>query len=86
MGYFLCGLEEANRVVNVHLDCVFSNLIGVSKMSVMDMGVRRNFSRGGAKSTFCLSFCGFWRCNANWRIQKRYCPMLRQQLHTVLSL
>ena len=29
------------------------------------MGVRRNFSRGGAKSTFCLSFSGCWRYNAN---------------------
>jgi len=41
-------------------------------------GVRRNISSGGAKSTFCLSFSGCWRCNANWRVQKRkfpICPM-----------
>jgi len=29
------------------------------------MGVRRNLSRGGATSTFCLSFSCCWRCNAN---------------------
>jgi len=28
------------------------------------MGVRRNFP-GGATSTFCLSFSGYWRYNAN---------------------
>ena len=50
------------------------------------MGVSRNFSRRGAKPTFCLSFSGCWRCNANLHIQKRKCPMLWQQLHTVLSL
>ena len=42
--------------------------------------------QGGAKSTFCLSFSGCLRCNANERMQKRKCPMLRQQLHTVFSL
>ena len=31
------------------------------------------------------SFSGCWQCNANWRIQKRKCPMLRQHLHTVFS-
>jgi len=54
--------------------------------SSYDHGRPQKFFQGGEKSTFCLSFCGFWRCNANWRIQKRKCPMLRQQLHTVLSL
>jgi len=34
------------------------------------MGVRRSFSRG-EKSTLCLSFSGYWRRNAKWRIQKR---------------
>ena len=29
------------------------------------MGVRRNFSRGWGKSTFCLSSSGCWRCSAN---------------------
>jgi len=29
------------------------------------IGVSRNFSKGGAKSTFRLSFSGCWRCNAN---------------------
>jgi len=29
------------------------------------MGVRRNFSRGGAASTFCLYFSGCWCYNAN---------------------
>jgi len=33
------------------------------------MGVRRNFSRGGATSTFCLSFSGCWRCHENGRSQ-----------------
>jgi len=33
------------------------------------MGVRRNLSRGRATSTFCLSFSGCWRCNANGRLQ-----------------
>jgi len=42
--------------------------------------------QGVAKSTFWLSFCGCWRCNGNRRIRKIKCPMLRQQLHTVLSL
>jgi len=49
-------------------------------------GRPQKFFPGGSKSTFCLCFCGCWRCNANWRIQKRKCPMLRQQLHTVPSL
>jgi len=31
--------------------------------------VRRNFSRGKTKLTFCLSFSGWWRCNANGRSQ-----------------
>jgi len=33
--------------------------------------------QGGAKPIFCLSFCGCWRCNANWPILKRTCLMLR---------
>jgi len=32
------------------------------------MGVCRNFSKR-EKSTFCLSFSGFWRCNASGRTQ-----------------
>jgi len=33
-------------------------------------GVRAEIFPEGAKSTFCLSFSGCWRCNANGRIQK----------------
>ena len=36
------------------------------------MGVRRNFSRGST-STFCLSFSGCWRFNANGSSQTVYC-------------
>jgi len=32
-------------------------------------GFRRNFSRGSATSTFCLSVSGCWRCNSNGRSQ-----------------
>jgi len=39
------------------------------KVTVRGMGVRRNFSRWVAKSTFCLSSSGCWRCNANGRAQ-----------------
>jgi len=45
-------------------------------------GRPQNFFQGGAKSTFCLSFSGWWRCNANGGIEKRKCSMLRQQLPT----
>jgi len=31
----------------------------------LDMSVRRNFSRGDATSTLCLSFSGCWWCRAN---------------------
>jgi len=41
--------------------------------SLVHMGVRRNFSKGGATSTFCFSFSGCWRCNANARSQT-LCP------------
>ena len=41
---------------------------------------------GAGKVDIFLSFSGCWRCNANGRIQKRKCQMLRQKLHTVLSL
>ena len=34
---------------------------------VQYMGVRRKFSRGGATLTYCLSFSGCWRCDANGR-------------------
>jgi len=34
-------------------------------------GVRRSFCRG-ATSTFCLSFSGCWRCNANVRWPKAF--------------
>jgi len=37
--------------------------------------------QGRAKATFCLSFSGCWRYNANWRIQKRKCSVSRQQLY-----
>ena len=36
------------------------------------MGVRRNFSRGGVTSTFCLSFSACWRCK--WTFTKRFAP------------
>jgi len=50
------------------------------------MGVRRNFSRGGAKSTFCLSFQVVGDATQIDVYKKRKCPMLWQQLHTVFSL
>jgi len=36
------------------------------------MGGRINFSKG-ATSTFCLSYLGCWRCNANGRSQNLSC-------------
>jgi len=48
------------------------------------MGVRRNFSRGG-KVDILLIF--LWllamQRKLTYSLQKRKCPMLRQQLHTV---
>jgi len=32
------------------------------------LGVRRNVS-SGSSSKFCISFSGYWRCNANGRSQ-----------------
>jgi len=40
-------------------------------------GRPQKFFQKGAKSTFCLSFSGCWRCNANGRTPKRKCSMLR---------
>jgi len=41
----------------------------IRSKSNSSMGVRRNFSRGGETSKFCLSFSGCWRCNVNGRSQ-----------------
>jgi len=41
----------------------------IAEMVKVATGVRRNFSRGGATSTFCLSVSGCWRCNSNGRSQ-----------------
>jgi len=57
--------NEAERVQSVAYSHTRS-LSGTGLYTVV-MGVRRNFSRGGAKSTFWLSFSGCWRCNANGR-------------------
>jgi len=35
MGYLLRGVDEENCFVNVHLDCIVSNLKVVGKMSTM---------------------------------------------------
>ena len=75
--YFQLYFRESHTVV-------FNTLMQVT------MGVRRNFPGEEAKSTFCMSLSGCWRCNANGRTQRftlstprTKCPMLRQHLHTV---
>jgi len=54
----------------------FSSLRGPHKIASLDagwtalaMGVRRNFSREGATSIFCLWFSSCWWCKANGRSQ-----------------
>jgi len=79
-----CDCEDLGRFVG---QCVFTfvDILNITHCGC-ENGRPQKVFQGGAKLTFCSSFSGCWRCNANWRIQKRKCPVLRQQLHTVFSL
>jgi len=67
---FLSSHTKCVRIAWLQLLFVFYTFIfSIVLVCPRTLGVLRNLSGGGAKSTFCLSLSGCWRCNANRRTQ-----------------